>query len=123
MKSGFLTSNRTGSLTDKSATCCNDIYQFTFPEQDTVDTIPENPYESLEELNKYLLLVFISITMSLIPKQEIPLLISTTWPLSMPILCLFQNINPNMPKDLHHRTRQKHVRTLIILFWTLLIRC
>lgn len=51
---GFLTSNREGSFSDKSATCCNDIYTFEYPVEEVADTTPEKPYETLEELNKYL---------------------------------------------------------------------
>lgn len=46
---GFLTSNRVGSLYKKSPTCCNDIWQFEYPER--TDTLP---YSSLEDLNKFL---------------------------------------------------------------------
>lgn len=47
----YLASNREGSMTDKNATCCNDIYSVAFPE----DIIPEKiVIETLEDINKYL---------------------------------------------------------------------
>ena len=48
---GFLASNRIGSYHKKAPTCCNDLYSFEMPRQAPADTLP---YESLEELNKYL---------------------------------------------------------------------
>lgn len=57
---GFLTSNRKGSFTMAGETCCNDIYEFDFPEkelpvkqEDSLVT-EEKKYSSLEMLNKYL---------------------------------------------------------------------
>jgi hypothetical protein len=48
----YLTSNRKGSLFKKGPTCCNDIYEINFPKEEIpADTIP---YQSLEDLNKYL---------------------------------------------------------------------
>jgi len=51
---GLLTSNRVGSFSDKSATCCNDIYEFKFPMDEILAATPKREYETLEELNKYL---------------------------------------------------------------------
>lgn len=48
----YLTSNRKGSLFKKGPTCCNDIYEIIFAKEEVpADTIP---YQSLEDLNKYL---------------------------------------------------------------------
>lgn len=47
---GFLTSNRVGSLYEKSPTCCNDLWSFEIP-KDPADTLP---YSSLEDLMKFL---------------------------------------------------------------------
>ena len=48
---GYLSSNRKGSMTTKGETCCNDIYEVVFEEEeiDFRETI-----ETLEDLNKYL---------------------------------------------------------------------
>lgn len=53
---GFLVSNRKGSYSLQGETCCNDIYAFEVPEPVKTDSVkvPENPYKSLEDLNKYL---------------------------------------------------------------------
>jgi len=49
--SNYMASNREGSMTDKNATCCNDIYSVAFPEK----IVPEEiVIETLEDLNKYL---------------------------------------------------------------------
>lgn len=55
--SGFLTSNRIGSLAKKGATCCNDIYRYSYlrlqqqhpPPKDTSSTIAEKHLTSLRE--------------------------------------------------------------------------
>lgn len=46
----ILTSNRIGSMTKKGETCCNDIYHYELPEEDTIPEV----FASLEELNRYL---------------------------------------------------------------------
>lgn len=46
---GLLVSNREGSLAAKGETCCNDIYEFSYPD---ADTLPE--IETLEQLSDYL---------------------------------------------------------------------
>ncbi len=52
---GFFTSNRKGSFSEISETCCNDIYSFeTIPEPEKPKDSIINIYESLEILNKYL---------------------------------------------------------------------
>ncbi len=51
-RTALLTSNRKGSLYKKGPTCCNDIYQVEFPNVE--NTEDETPYQSLEDLNKYL---------------------------------------------------------------------
>lgn len=53
---GFLTSNRKGSFSKAGETCCNDIYEFHFPEKAKKDSlvIEEKEYSSLDMLNKYL---------------------------------------------------------------------
>ncbi len=59
-KNGFLTSNRKGSFSEKNETCCNDIYQYYFPEKNKIDTLIAEEIKiakkisSLEMLNKYL---------------------------------------------------------------------
>ena len=47
----YLASNREGSLTDKNATCCNDIYSVAFPEEIKPEEIE---ILTLEDINKYL---------------------------------------------------------------------
>ena len=49
----YLASNREGSLTNKGATCCNDIYSVKFPEPKKVEEIAKEII-TLEDLNKYL---------------------------------------------------------------------
>ena len=49
-KQGILTSNRIGSLHQKSPTCCNDLYTFDLSASNN-DSLP---YTSLEDLNRYL---------------------------------------------------------------------
>lgn len=52
---GFLTSNRAGSFSEVSETCCNDMYSFeNIPEPEAKKDTIVNIYESLEILNKYL---------------------------------------------------------------------
>lgn len=48
---GFVVSNRAGSLAAKGETCCNDIYALHYPKSET-DTLPE--IETLEQLSDYL---------------------------------------------------------------------
>ena len=48
-ETGFVVSNREGSLAEKGETCCNDIYRFQFPVTDTLPVI-----ETLEQLSDYL---------------------------------------------------------------------
>jgi len=48
---GFVVSNRAGSLAAKGETCCNDIYKLHYPKSDT-DTLPV--IETLEQLSDYL---------------------------------------------------------------------
>ena len=50
---GLLASNRPGSLTDKSETCCNDIYRVDFTDSTRVENA-DPVYASLEELSRYL---------------------------------------------------------------------
>ncbi len=45
----LITSNRKGSYTKKGETCCNDVWVYEIP-----DTIKEEVFTTLEELNKYL---------------------------------------------------------------------
>ena len=53
-QTGFLTSNRKGSITAKGETCCNDIYSFKLPkEPEIIDSVP-TVYSTLAELKKYL---------------------------------------------------------------------
>ncbi|MEN8927320.1 MAG: hypothetical protein ABF240_00475, partial [Flavobacteriales bacterium] len=47
----YLASNREGSMTDKNATCCNDIYSVAFPEEIKPEEIE---IVTLEDINKYL---------------------------------------------------------------------
>jgi len=47
-ESAFFVSNRPGSITNKNASCCNDIYVAHNPKE------PKPDYITLEELNKYL---------------------------------------------------------------------
>ena len=47
----YLASNREGSMTDKNATCCNDIYSVAFPEEIKPEEIE---ILTLEDINKYL---------------------------------------------------------------------
>lgn len=50
---GLMASNRPGSLTDKSATCCNDIFRVDFSDSTRAEN--QDPvFASLEELNRYL---------------------------------------------------------------------
>jgi tetratricopeptide (TPR) repeat protein len=53
-KEGYLSSNREGSNTTSTATCCNDLYRVIYPVVE--DTIPlaDNKYKSLKELNDVL---------------------------------------------------------------------
>ena len=49
---GFISSNRVGSYIEESEICCNDIYQFQYP--DSISTESELPYANLDQLNDYL---------------------------------------------------------------------
>jgi hypothetical protein len=49
-KTALLSSNRKGSITAKSETCCNDLWYLNLPEQPKADTIV---LTKLEDLNKY----------------------------------------------------------------------
>ncbi len=53
---GFFTSNRKGSFSNEGETCCNDIYEYFFPDLAKKDTLiqSEKKFASLEMLNKYL---------------------------------------------------------------------
>ena len=37
---GWFTSNRTGSFAEKGATCCNDLYRFSYPREEPVAVVP-----------------------------------------------------------------------------------
>lgn len=53
-KTGFLTSNRKGSIFRKSETCCNDIWAFKLIVPVPIDTVPKKVISPLEELMTYL---------------------------------------------------------------------
>jgi hypothetical protein len=53
-KSGFLTSNRKGSMFRKAETCCNDLWYYKMFEKVVPDTTPVVKVNSLDELMKFI---------------------------------------------------------------------
>lgn len=53
-RSGFLTSNRKGSMFKKGETCCNDLWSHEFYEVPKPETIPVAQITPLEELKRFL---------------------------------------------------------------------
>lgn len=46
-KYGFITSNRSGSITQKGETCCNDLYTLEYPVEIVPDTVPPDTPEAV----------------------------------------------------------------------------
>lgn len=53
-RSGFLTSNRKGSIVKKGETCCNDIWYFEYEKPLVTDSLPLTKTNPLEELSWFL---------------------------------------------------------------------